>query len=96
MGEYGLKFAIYIFEDERYYNILYSDFGIKIIMHTKENGHNLPHVHIQYQDKEAVISLIDGSVLKGNIKKSRYNYARRYVIENREELLRRYNEIIIV
>ena len=95
MGECGLKFAIYIFDDERYYNILYSDFGIKIIM-WKENGHNLPHVHIKYQDKEAVVSLIDGSVLKGNIKKSRYNYAKRYVMENREELLRRYNETIIV
>lgn len=96
MGEYGLKFAIYIFDDECFYDLLYSNFGIKITMHMKEKGHKIPHVHIQYQGKEAVMSLIDGSFLEGNIKKSRQVYAKEFVMDNREELLRRYKEVIVL
>lgn len=32
--------------------------NVKIIIHTKEHGHNEPHVHAKYQGKEVVISLI--------------------------------------
>lgn len=51
MDYYWLKFFIYVFEDDKYFNLLYSKFGIRIIIHPKENGHNTPHIHIQYQNK---------------------------------------------
>ncbi|RHQ81328.1 DUF4160 domain-containing protein [Clostridium sp. AF22-10] len=95
MSEYELKFAIYMFEEEEvYYNIFFSEFGIKIVIHTKENGHNLPHVHVKYQDMEAVLSLIDGTYIKGNIPAKKKNFAKEWVNKHREELLKRYNEII--
>lgn len=96
MGEYGLKFAIYIFDDEHFYDLLYSDLGIKITMHMKEKGHKIPHVHIKYQDKEAVMNLIDGSFIEGNIKKSKLEFAKKFVMDNRKELIRRYKEIIVL
>lgn len=34
-----------------------------------ENRHKLPHVHIEYQNNEVVVSLIDFSVLAGKINK---------------------------
>ena len=42
-------------------------FGIIIRMYSEPNGrHNLPHIHAQYQDDEAVFSL-DGEMIEGSV-----------------------------
>lgn len=41
--------------------------GIKFIIHTSENGHNKPHLHAQYQQKEVVLEIPSGKVITGNI-----------------------------
>ena len=43
---------------------------------------------------EAVLSLIDGTYIKGNIPAKKKNFAKEWVNKHREELLKRYNEII--
>ena len=95
MDNYFLKYSIYIFEDNLY-NLIHSKFGIKIIMHTKEKGHKKPHVHVQYGKQEAALSLVDGEFLEGNIHPKKQKYAKEWVLDNKEELLKRYKEIIIL
>lgn len=94
MEHYWLKFLIYVFEDDKYFNLLYSKFGIRIIIHPKENGHNIPHVHIQYQNKEVVCSLIDGSVIKGNIQHNKQKLAQEIVIQNMEYFIESWNDLV--
>ena len=44
-------------------------YGIIISMYYLDNKqHNLPHIHVRYQDEEAVISIIDGQLLEGTLK----------------------------
>jgi hypothetical protein len=35
--------------------------------HRDLGRHNLPHIHVEYQDEEAVFSIPDGQLLAGNL-----------------------------
>ena len=40
-------------------------YGIIISMYYLDNKqHSLPHIHVKYQDEEAVVSIIDGQLLE--------------------------------
>jgi Domain of unknown function (DUF4160) len=42
-------------------------YGIQIMMYFYDNGkHNMPHIHAEYQDDEAVFSILDGEVISGS------------------------------
>ncbi|MBW8332288.1 MAG: DUF4160 domain-containing protein [Prolixibacteraceae bacterium] len=44
-------------------------YGIIISMYYLDNKqHNLPHIHIKYQDEEAVVSILDGQLIDGTMK----------------------------
>jgi len=44
-------------------------YGIIISMYYLDNKqHKLPHIHVKYQDEEAVISIFDGQLLEGSLK----------------------------
>lgn len=44
-------------------------YGIIISMYYLDNKqHNLPHIHVKYQDEEIIISIPDGNILDGNLK----------------------------
>ena len=43
--------------------------GVVIEIRNKEKGHNVSHIHAHYQGENIFVSLIDGSVLTGNILK---------------------------
>lgn len=45
--------------------------GIRFEIRPKEDGHNVPHCHAHYQGQNVSISLIDCSVLAGNIPKDK-------------------------
>lgn len=89
-----LKFLYILFYLAQQVNLLYSKFGIRIIIHPKENGHNTPHVHIQYQNKEVVCSLIDGSVIKGNIQHNKQKLAQEIVIQNMGFFKESWNDLV--
>ena len=58
------------FNIENKFKKVYDKNGIVISIRTKENGHNEPHCHVTYRDKEISISLIDFKVLSNkNMKK---------------------------
>lgn len=64
--------------------------GIVIETRNKEDGHNLPHVHARYQGDNISISLIDCSILAGNIPKKNQKIAVEWAQKNIEELRKRW------
>ena len=44
-------------------------YGIIISMYyLDKKQHNLLHIHVKYQDEEAIIAIIDGQILEGSIR----------------------------
>ena len=60
--------------------------GIIIEIRNKETGHNIPHIHAHYQGDNVSISLIDCSILAGNIPRKNQMIAVDWVSNNLEEL----------
>lgn len=63
--------------------------GILFEIRPKESPHNVPHCHVSYAGKEVSISLIDFSVLAGNIPKTQQREASKW-IENHISILKKY------
>lgn len=67
--------------------------GMQFYMHSKEQGkHNLPHIHVKYQNQEVVISL-DGKILAGRIKENKQKLAKEIIVSDNESLLLKWNNI---
>lgn len=49
--------------------------------------HNLPHIHLKYHDDEAVISIIDGQILDGNLKSSKMKLVQAWIEIHNDELI---------
>jgi len=49
--------------------------------------HNLPHIHIKYQDENAVVSIPEGDLLEGNIKKNKMKLVQAWIEIHKEDLL---------
>jgi len=49
--------------------------------------HNLPQIHVKYQDEEAVISLIDGQLLEGTLKTNKMKLVQAWIEIHNEELM---------
>jgi hypothetical protein len=68
--------------------ILSMFYGIIISMYYLDNKqHNLPHIHVKYQDEEAVISIIDGMLLEGTLKQNKMKLVQAWIEIHNEELL---------
>lgn len=67
--------------------------GIKFIIHTSENGHNKPHLHAQYQQKEVVLEIPSGKVITGNINSKKMKLASEWVVTNEAFLKQKWNEL---
>lgn len=63
-------------------------YGIIISMYYLDNKqHNLPHIHVKYQEEEAVISIIDGQLLEGNLKSNKMKLVLAWMEIHNDELL---------
>lgn len=63
-------------------------YGIIILMFYFDNKkHNRPHVHTQYGEFEAVISIDEGEVLEGDIPKSRMRLVQAWIEIHKDELM---------
>ncbi|HMT11060.1 MAG TPA: DUF4160 domain-containing protein [Ignavibacteria bacterium] len=49
--------------------------------------HNLPHIHVKYQDEEAVISIPNGTVLEGSLKASKLKLVMAWIEIHQDELI---------
>ena len=63
-------------------------YGIIISMYYLDNKqHHLPHIHVKYQDEEAVISIIDGELLEGFLKVNKMKLVQAWIEIHNEELI---------
>lgn len=66
---------------------------ITYVIHTNEQGHNKPHLHAQYQDKEIVLEIPTGAVLAGNLPGKKAKAASEWVIANGDLLSQKWNTL---
>ena len=63
-------------------------YGIIISIYFFDNQkHKLPHIHIKYQEQEAVFSISDGEQVEGNLKSSKMRLVQAWIEIHREELM---------
>lgn len=61
-------------------------FGIIIYMYREQGGqHNLPHIHAEYQEDEAVLSL-DGELIEGALPKKKLRMVQAWIDIHHDEL----------
>jgi hypothetical protein len=63
-------------------------YGIIVMMYYFDNQkHQRPHIHIKYQDDEAVIAIPEGELLEGKLQKSKLKLVQAWVEIHREDLM---------
>jgi hypothetical protein len=63
-------------------------YGIIISMYYLDNKqHKLPHIHVKYQDEEAVLAISDGILLEGNLKANKMKLVQAWIEIHNDELL---------
>lgn len=49
--------------------------------------HHIPHIHVKYQDQEAVISIPEGELLEGELKANKMRLVLAWIEIHRDELM---------
>jgi hypothetical protein len=63
-------------------------YGIIISMFYRDNRqHHLPHIHVKYQDMEAIFSIPEGEILEGSLPSNKLQLVKAWIILHCEELL---------
>jgi hypothetical protein len=63
-------------------------YGIIVSMYYLDTRqHHLPHIHIRYQEQEAVLSIADGEVLGGELKSNKLRLVQAWIEIHREDLM---------
>ncbi len=63
-------------------------YGIIVSMYFfDKRQHHMPHIHVKYQDEEAVIAIPEGEVLEGTLKANKLRLVQAWIEIHREELM---------
>ena len=63
-------------------------YGVIIMMYYFDNQkHQRPHIHVKYQDDEAVIAIPDGEVLEGKIHRKKLKLIQAWIEIHQDELM---------
>jgi len=63
-------------------------YGIIISMYYFDNKkHNLPHIHVKYQEQEAVFTIPNGNIIEGSIKSNKRKLVEAWIEIHQEELM---------
>jgi hypothetical protein len=63
-------------------------YGLVISMFYGDNKqHKLPHIHAQYQDFEAVISIPEGEIISGGLPAKKIKLVQAWIIMHEEDLM---------
>lgn len=63
-------------------------YGILVMMYFVDNKkHNKPHIHIKYQEQEAVIAIPDGELLEGDLKLNKLKLVQAWIEIHKEDLM---------
>ena len=68
--------------------ILSMFYGIIVSMYFfDKRRHHSPHVHVKYQEEEAVLSIPEGTVLEGQIKDKKIKLVQAWIEIHQDELM---------
>ena len=63
-------------------------YGIIVSMYFFDNKrHKLPHIHVKYQDEEAVFSIPEGNMIEGSLKKNKMRLVQAWIEIHHDELM---------
>jgi len=63
-------------------------YGVVVLMYYFDNRkHHQPHIHAQYADEEAVISIPEGEVIEGSLRTAKLKLVRAWIEIHRDELM---------
>jgi hypothetical protein len=67
-------------------------YGIIISMYYLDNRrHSIPHIHVKYQEEEAVISIPDGALIEGHIRENKMKLVQAWLEIHNDELMADWN-----
>jgi hypothetical protein len=62
-------------------------YGLVIYLYFTDNKrHHTPHIHVKYQDENAVFSIPDGQLLEGSLKPTKMKLVQAWIVIHAEEL----------
>ena len=63
-------------------------YGIIIsLYYFDQRKHRLPHIHVKYQDEEAVIAIFDGELLEGSLRTNKMKLVQAWIEIHRDEIM---------
>jgi hypothetical protein len=63
-------------------------YGIIVSMYYFDNRrHDLPHIHVKYQDQEVVLSIPEGDVLEGELRRNKMKLVQAWIEIHQDELM---------
>ena len=63
-------------------------YGIIVSMYYLDTKkHNTPHIHVRYQEQEAVIQIPDGKIIEGELKPNKIKLVQAWIEIHQEELM---------
>ena len=63
-------------------------YGVIVLMYYFDNKkHHLPHIHAQYGEEEAVISIPEGSVIEGSLRTAKLKLVQAWMEIHQDELM---------
>ena len=63
-------------------------YGIIISMYFFDNRkHKAPHIHVKFQDQEAILSIPEGKILEGELKPNKMKLVQAWIEIHKDELM---------
>ena len=63
-------------------------YGIVVLMYYFDNRkHHQPHIHVQYSDEEAVISIPGGGLMEGSLRRAKLKLVQAWIEIHQDELM---------
>lgn len=63
-------------------------YGILVLMFYRDNRqHHMPHIHVRYQNEEAVIGIPDGEMISGHLPGKQMKMVQAWIAIHNEELM---------
>lgn len=75
-------------KEERHMPAISMFYGLIVYMYFMDNKqHNLPHIHVKYQNDEVIVSIPEGHVLDGSLPSSKMKLLQAWIELHRDELV---------
>lgn len=63
-------------------------YGVIVLMYYFDNKrHRQPHIHVQFAEEEAVVSIPDGNVIEGSIRTNKLKLVQAWIEIHQDELM---------